>query len=319
MFRFHTLLRPAVIGLACAATAACATSRTAQEQEMADAMEARGSIVPAGQAERQAIRTQDLLTQAAFWAEQHDLSPGDREAAVEFVRVLRTLGNNARAAEVARQSMALFPDDADLLYLYGIAQTTLGRGGAAIEPLSRARAARPGDWRIINALGVAYEVAGLTDEARSRFREALAIAPGEAAILSNLALSYAMGGQAEQAETMLREAIARPGAGAQVRQNLALVIALQGRFDEAERLARTDVSTETAEANMAYVRSMLTTQRRWDALRGGGGSTGLSSIFFSGKSARISGATSVWSNRKCSTRSRSEAGARLSLAASDAR
>ncbi|HAQ33824.1 MAG TPA: hypothetical protein DCQ53_00450, partial [Alphaproteobacteria bacterium] len=77
MFRFHTLLRPAVIGLACAATAACATSRTAQEQEMADAMEARGSIVPAGQAERQAIRTQDLLTQAAFWAEQHDLSPGD--------------------------------------------------------------------------------------------------------------------------------------------------------------------------------------------------------------------------------------------------
>ncbi|MEN0653599.1 MULTISPECIES: tetratricopeptide repeat protein [Hyphobacterium] len=270
MPRYDSVTRLGLAALVCAALSACATSRTAEEQELATAMEARATIVPAGQAERQAIRTQDLLTQAAFWAEQHDLNPGDREAAIEFVRILRALGNEQRASDVARQSMALYPDDADLLYLYGLSLTTSGRGGTAIEPLSRARAARPGDWRIINALGVAYEVAGLSEEARNRFREALAIAPGEAAILSNLALSYAMGGQAEQAEIMLREAIARPGAGAQVRQNLALVIALQGRFDEAERLARTDVSVETAEANMAYVRSMLTTQRRWDAIRGDG-------------------------------------------------
>lgn len=270
MLRTSSLLRTGLAFAACGALAACATSRTAEEQELATAMEARATIVPAGQAERQAIRTQDLLTQAAFWAEQHDLNPGDREAAVEFVRVLRALGNDQRAAEVARQSMALYPDDPDLLYLYGVSLTTSGRGGAAIEPLSRARAARPGDWRIANALGVAYEVAGLSEEARNRFREALSVAPGEASILSNLALSYAMNGEAEHAERMLREAIAQPGAGAQVRQNLALVIALQGRFDEAERLARTDVSEETAEANMAYVRSMLTTQRRWDALRGDG-------------------------------------------------
>lgn len=270
MLRYRSATRFALALLAASAVSACATSRTAEEQELASAMEARASIVPAGVAEREAIRTQDLLTQAAFWAEQHELNPGDREAAIEFVRVLRNLGNHQRAAEVARQSMALYPDDADLLHLYGTSMTTLGRGGAAIEPLSRARAARPGDWRIVNALGVAYEVAGLSEEARNRFREALQIAPGEPAILSNLALSHAMNGEAERAETMLREAIARPGAGPQVRQNLALVIALQGRFDEAERLARTDVSAETAEANMAYVRAMLTTQRRWDAIRGDG-------------------------------------------------
>ena len=85
--------------------------------------------------------------------------------------------------------------------------------------------------------------------------------------MSNLALSYAFDGDAAQAERLLREAMARPTAAATVRQNLALVIALQGRFDEAEAMARVDVSPQTAEANMAYVRAMLTSGRRWDAIR----------------------------------------------------
>jgi Flp pilus assembly protein TadD len=247
--------------------AACATSRTPEEQALAQDLTDRGSIVPASQQEREAIRSQDLLTQAAFWAEAHELNPADREAAIELSRVLRRIGQSQRAATVARQAMALYPDDIDLHYVYGAALTEGGRGAVAIESLSRVSAARPTDWRVFNILGVAYEQAGMRPQSREQYRQALALAPGEAAVLSNLALSFAFDGDAAQAERLLREAMARPQADATVRQNLALVIALQGRFDEAEAMARVDVSPQTAEANMAYVRAMLTTGRRWDAIR----------------------------------------------------
>ncbi len=246
---------------------ACATARTTQEQALAENLAQRASIVPASADERQAIRSQDLLTQAAFWAEAHELNPGDREAAVELSRVLRSLGQTQRAATVARQAMALFPQDADLQLAYGTALTESGRGAAAIESLTRVNTARPGNWQVLNILGVAYEQAGLRQQSRQKYAEALQLAPEEPSILSNLALSYAFDGEAERAESLLREAMARPAAPATVRQNLALVIALQGRFEEAEAMARVDVSPQTAEANMAYVRAMLTTGRRWDVIR----------------------------------------------------
>jgi Flp pilus assembly protein TadD len=260
-----------ILPLLAGSLTACATSRTAGEDEVAAGLSARASIVPSTQAEREAIRSQDLLSQAAFWAEAHELNPADREAAIELSTVLRRLGSTRQAEETARQAMALFPNDPDILFAYGTAMIAEGRGMAAIEPLARAEAARPDDWRIKNALGVAYESAGMPEEARTRFRSALNAAPTEPSILSNLALSYAMAGDPEQAETLLRDAIGRPGAGATIRQNLALVIALQGRFDEAETMARVDVSPAMAESNLAYVRAMLTSQRRWDAIRGDDG------------------------------------------------
>ena len=107
----------------------------------------------------------------------------------------------------------------------------------------------------------------MRQQSRQKYTEALQLAPGDPSILSNLALSYAFDGEADRAESLLREAMAHPTATATVRQNLALVIALQGRFEEAEAMARIDVSPQTAEANMAYVRAMLTTGRRWDAIR----------------------------------------------------
>jgi Flp pilus assembly protein TadD len=254
------------------ALSACATSGelapTEQEEALAADLESR-SIVPATEAEREAIGNQDLLTQAAFWAEAHQLNPGDLEAAVQLSTVLRKLGNTERAREVARQGLALYPDDADLLASYGMALTALGQGQQAIEPLSRALNERGEDWRLVNALGVALEQAGRSEAARARFNQARGLAPGEPAILSNLALSHALAGEPEEAERLLRTAADSDRATPQVRQNLALVLALQGRFDEAEEMALVDTTPEMAEANLDYVRSMLSTPRRWDALAEG--------------------------------------------------
>ena len=44
------------------------------------------------------------------------------------------------------------------------------------------------------------------------------------------------------------------------RQNLALAVGLQGRFDEAEAIAKAELSPQQAEANVAYLQSMLTRQ-----------------------------------------------------------
>ncbi|ABI64720.1 Tetratricopeptide TPR_2 repeat protein [Maricaulis maris MCS10] len=247
--------------------AACATTApTEQEQAVIDTMNAN-SIVPASATERQAVRSQDVLTQAAFWAEAHELNPSDLEAALELSRTLRQLGNYQRAAEVARQTLALYPENADLLLAHGSALAAAGRGAAGVESLRRASQLEPGRWEIFNALGIALEQAGQSDAARGAFRSALTLSPGQPSILSNIAMSYVSSGDPDTAERMLREAMIRPGADATIRQNLALVIALQGRFDEAEEMARIDVSPQMAEANMAYIRSMLTTRRRYDAVR----------------------------------------------------
>lgn len=266
----------AILSSSCAAAlalSACANldaaKPTEQEEALAVDLSAR-SIVPATEDERAAIERQDLLTQAAFWAEAYELNPGDREAATKLSQTMRRIGRSGRAAQVARQGLALFPDDPDLQAAYGMALVEEGRGERAIEPLSRAARERSQDWPLLNALGVAYEQAGRTSQARARFEQALALAPDEPKVVSNLALSHALAGDADRAEAMLRRAMNQDSAGPEVRQNLALVLALQGEFAEAERIALIDTSPETAERNMAYIRSMLSSPRRWDSLNEAG-------------------------------------------------
>ncbi|XBQ14839.1 MAG: tetratricopeptide repeat protein [Oceanicaulis sp.] len=256
--------------LAAFALTACATHAelqpTEQEAALAAELQAR-SIVPATADERAAIENQDLLTQAAFWAEAYELNPADREAAFKLSTVLRQLSNADRAAEIARQALALHPEDAELQTAFGLALTASGRGQQAIEPLSRAQRANPDDWKLANALGVALEQSGRSDRARAQFEQALLLSGGEPVVLNNLAMAHLLAGHPERAEDLLRRAADRDEAGAEVRQNLALALALQGRFDEAERFANVDVTPEMAQASLDYVRALMSTGRSYDRLR----------------------------------------------------
>ncbi len=71
-----------------------------------------------------------------------------------------------------------------------------------------------------------------------------------------------------QAEAHLRKAVAMRGATSQIRQNLALVLGLQGRFDECRAMFAAELAPEQVEANMAYIRALLTQQNRWDLIKG---------------------------------------------------
>lgn len=250
--------------------AGCATTGelalTDEEEAVVMDLQSR-TLAPATAEERAAIANQDLLTQAAFWAEAYELNPGDREAALKLSVVLRQLNSAPRAAEVARQALALYPEDVELQTAFGMALVASGRGAQAVEPLSRAVRANAGDWRTLNALGVALEQSGRTELARSRFTEALALSGGEPSVLNNLALSLMLDGDPETAESYLRQAANRELAGPEIRQNLAMAVALQGRFDEAEEIALIDTTPEMAEQNLAYIRALMSSPRSYDELR----------------------------------------------------
>jgi Flp pilus assembly protein TadD len=107
---------------------------------------------------------------------------------------------------------------------------------------------------------------GKASEARARYRDALDIMPNEPSVLSNLGMSYVLTGDLRTAETYMRQAAGQPTADSRVRQNLALVVGLQGRFPEAEQIARRELSPQQADANVAYLRSMLSQQNSWQKL-----------------------------------------------------
>ena len=250
------------------AIGACAHGPTEEELAYRESI-ANESLLPATEEEREAIRAQDPITQATFWGLEYERSPGDIEAAVEFVRALRAIGSEQRAAEIASQALAMAPNNGALLSMFGKSLLTNGDPNAAVDILRRASIAAPDDLSVPVALGVAYDQTGRHREAQTTYRRVLERDPNSAAALSNLGLSLALTGSPEEAEGFLRRAVSQPEAGARERQNLALVLSIQGKFDEARAMGAADLPDELVDANIDYFRAMLTPRaRNYSTLRG---------------------------------------------------
>ncbi|MCJ9694581.1 tetratricopeptide repeat protein, partial [Rhizobium sp. PRIMUS64] len=141
-----------------------------------------------------------------------------------------------------------------------------GQFQQALDTIGRAQTPDRPDWKLISAQGAILDQMGRASDARQRYRDALDIQPNEPSILSNLGMSYVLTGDLRTAETYLRSAAGQPTADSRVRQNLALVVGLQGRFPEAEQIARRELSPQQADANVAYLRGMLSQQNSWQKL-----------------------------------------------------
>ncbi len=246
--------------------AACTTPMSEEEVSLTSSM--TRSIQPGSRTARDDIERQDILSQAAFWAKEHELNPADREAALKLARIVRTIGNPSRAAAIGNQALALFPDDRDILLVTGQALIEDGHADSAISFLQAALKQAPNDATVLSALGVAYDQSDRHQLALQTFNRALALRPNDPKILSNIGISYALQGDPKTAESWLRRAVNLGTADAQVRQNLALVLGLQGRFEEAEKLAAMDMPEGVARENVAFVKSMITRPQAWTALRG---------------------------------------------------
>lgn len=193
-------------------------------------------------------------------------NPKDKAVAMRYASMLQMSGRTDQSLAVMRKLAIDYPKDREVLAAYGKALAADGELEPALDAVRRAQTPEYPDWRLLSAEAAILDQLGQPDQARSLYRRALDLKPDEPSVLSNLGMSYLLQGDLKSAEIYMNKAAAAPGADSRVRQNLALVLGLQGRFDEAERIARQELSPQQAEANVAYLRAMLTQSDRWSEI-----------------------------------------------------
>lgn len=201
-----------------------------------------------------------------------EADPKDVGKGLAYANALESAGQTEKQLAVYGQLMQNNPGNTKLAGLYGRRLVAAGRGAEAITVLEPAAKSDDADWRILSALGSAYDQQGMPAKARAEYLKALSADPQNLTVLNNLGMSYALEGNLKQAETTLRQADAMPRSKSEprIRQNLALVVGLQGRFDEASTLAREGLPPEQVEANMAYLKKMLSQPNTWQQISEGG-------------------------------------------------
>lgn len=242
---------PAVLAMLLAlATAGCKTTQP----------DFTGSLGAATVANAAPPQGEESRTAVDAWGERYRAKPTDPDTAINYAQALRAIGQRAQAVAVLEQASLHNPKHTALLGAYGRALADNGTYKQALEVLNRAHTPDQPDWRILSVQGAVLDQMGRHEEAQRYYATALRIKPDEPSVLSNLGLSYALSKDLVRAETTLRRASAQSKVDPRVRQNLALVVGLQGRFQEAESIAQADLPTETAAANVAYLRQMLASQ-----------------------------------------------------------
>jgi Flp pilus assembly protein TadD len=194
--------------------------------------------------------------------------PRDKTTIIYYAAALRSAGQAEQAIAVLEAGMNVHKKDVDIRVAYSKALSAGGRFEQALNVIEGSINPAAPDWNALSVKGAILDQTGRSNEARALYQQALLIAPNEASLYANLGLSYAMTNELTEAEVQLRRAVAMRGATSQVRQNLALVVGLQGRFDECRALFAAELPPDQVEANMAYIRALLTQQNRWDIIKG---------------------------------------------------
>jgi Flp pilus assembly protein TadD len=214
---------------------------------------------------------QQSQTALAEMTERYKRNPRDKGTIIYFAAALRASGQPEQAISVLEGGLAAYKSDIDIRVAYAKALSAAGRFDQAMSVVDDAINPTAPDWNALLVKGAILDQSGRNIDARAVYGQALQIAPNEAALEANLGLSYAMTNNLDQAEAHLRKALTMRGANSQVRQNLALVLGLQGRFDESRAMFAAELPADQVEANMAYIRALLTQQNRWDLIQGAQG------------------------------------------------
>lgn len=234
------------------ALSACASNRTSSLR----------SPDFSGQSPAEALSTLEDLSA------RYKNNPKDKSAIIYYSAALRANGQPEQAVAVLEAGLRGYGKDPDVRIAYAKALTSSGRFKQAMTVIDDTIDPASPDWNALSVKGAILDQMGKNQEARELYKQALTIAPYEASLYANLGLSYAMTNELEAAEAQLRKAVGLPGATSQIRQNLALIVGLQGRFDESRALFAAELIPEQVEANMSYIRAMLTQQNRWETVKG---------------------------------------------------
>lgn len=200
-------------------------------------------------------------------AARYKSNPRDKQTIIYYAAALRAAAQPAQAVSVIEAGMAAFPNDNDISVNYAKALSAAGRYDQALTVITNAIQPDAPDWNALLVKGAILDQMGRNAEARAVYSQAMLIAPNEPSLEANLGLSFAMTNDLSEAEAHLRKAVSMRGATSKIRQNLALVIGLEGRFDDARTLFAAELSPDQVEANMAYIRALLTQQNRWNTIK----------------------------------------------------
>jgi Flp pilus assembly protein TadD len=237
-------------GVAALALSACASNRASMTDPIAT-----GSI-------------QADATSLAQLAARYKARPKDKITILYYAAALRAAGQPEQASSLLERGLSLYPKDIDIKIAYSKALTAAGRFDQALNVADDAIDPAMPDWNALLVKGAILDQSGKNAEARTLYTQALLIAPNEASLEANMGLSFAMTNDLGNAEQHLRKAVGMRGATSQIRQNLALVVGLQGRFDECREMFARELPPDQVEANMSYIRALLTQQNRWDLIKG---------------------------------------------------
>lgn len=244
----------------------CAVALSAGLAACANVSNMKTGSIPTGGKPIAQMNASELVGAERKFAAAYEANPKDKATGIQYATILRMTGRDSQALAVMQQVAINHPTDRTVLASYGKAQAAAGQLEPALETVRRAQRPDQPDWKLYSAEGAILDQLGRSKEARQSYRKALDMMPGEPSILSNIGMSYVLSGDLRTAETYLGKAAAAPGADSRVRQNLALVVGLQGRFAEAEKIARAELSKDQAEANVTYLRSILSQQNAWSKL-----------------------------------------------------
>lgn len=258
---FHASKRAALHGICAAALALTLASCSTNKPDRMST----GSI-PAVSRSYDQMNMEQLRQAETSVGAAYSRTPKDRNTGLNYANILMMTGKNTQALAVMQQVAIAYPADREVLAAYGKSQAAAGQLEQALGTINRAQTPDRPDWRLYSAEGAVLDQLGRSTEARAKYRQALDLKPNDPSILSNLGMSYVLQSDPRTAETYMRSAASQPGADSRIRQNLALVVGLQGRFEEAERIAMQELSAQQAQANLAYLRGMLSQQNAWSQL-----------------------------------------------------
>ncbi|MGB7288074.1 MAG: tetratricopeptide repeat protein [Salaquimonas sp.] len=213
------------------------------------------------------MNTSELNNAIAGISKKYERRPKDKGIGLYYASALQSAGRDDQALAVMQQMVIYHPNDNDVLAAYGKALASNGDLIKALEVIGRAQRPDNPDWKLLSAQGAVLDQLERPEEARGYYQKALVLVPNEPTVLSNLGMSYLLTNDLSQAEQYLRKAIKYRNADSRVRQNLALVVGLQGRFEEAEKIAAGELSKADAQANVTYLRQMLSQQNAWNLLK----------------------------------------------------
>jgi Flp pilus assembly protein TadD len=250
--RLRTLL---LAGVAALALSACASNRTTTMRSP----------------DFSGLSTAESQSTLGQLAARYQKQPKDKVTIIYYSAALRANGQPEQAVAVLEAGLAIHGNDPDVRVAYAKALTSAGRFEQALTVVEDTINPASPDWNALSVKGAILDQMGRNQDARAYYKQALTIAPQEASLYANLGLSYAMTNELAEAEVQLRQAVRMRAATSQIRQNLALVVGLQGRFEECRAMFAAELAPDQVEANMAYIRALLTQQNRWDLIEGAEG------------------------------------------------